>query len=46
MNFKKTVHQTAGYVHKAADWHGTAKTIDNAGEVLAGVAAEVAPLNF
>ena len=44
MNFKKTVHQTAGYAHKAAEWYGTAKTIYNAGKVLAGIAAEVAPL--
>ena len=44
MNFKKTVHQTAGYVHQAAEWYGTAKTIYHAGKVLAGIAAEVAPL--
>ena len=44
MNFKKTVHQTAGYVHKAAEWYGTAKMIYHAGKVLAGIAAEVAPL--
>ena len=46
MPFKKTVNQTAGYVHKAAEWYGTAKTIYHAGKVLAGIAAEAAPLSL
>ena len=44
MNFKKTVHQTAGYVHKADVWYGTPKTMYHAAKALAGIAAEAAPL--
>ena len=44
MNFKRTAHQTTGYVHKATEWYGTAKTFYNDGNVLAGIAAEIAPL--
>ena len=44
MNFKKAVHQTAGYVHKAAEWYGTAKTIYHAARCSLAFAAEVAPL--